>query len=158
MTTFIFHGNEGINPAEVYGPLQAEFGRRGFPCRIIRSRRRRSRTPNRDRARILLEALRDELDDIALIGISNEGLFMPLVAAERPIRRIVMLNAVMPFPGQSFWQATQDQQVWANWATRLLARIAPGMSEVCSLSELPQTEYVYVCGADDDAINPDWEQ
>jgi hypothetical protein len=158
MTTFIFHGNEALNPAEVYGPLQAEFGRRGFPSRIICSRRRRTRTPNRDRARILLEALRDEMDDIALIGISNEGLFMPLVAAERPIRRIVMLNAVMPFPGQSFWHATRNQQVWANWATRLLARIAPGMSEVCPLSELPRTEYVYVCGADDDAINPAWEQ
>jgi hypothetical protein len=73
MTTFIFHGNEAINPAEVYGQLQAEFGRRGFPSRIIRSRRRRSRTPNRDRAKILLEALRNEMDDIALIGISNEG-------------------------------------------------------------------------------------
>ena len=114
--------------------------------------------PNQDRAKILLDALRDEKDDIALIGISNEGLFMPLVAAARPIRRIVMLNAVMPFPGKSFWQATQDQQVWANWATRLLARIAPGMSEVCPLSALPQTEYVYICGADDDAINPAWEQ
>jgi len=42
--------------------------------------------------------------------------------------------------------------------TRLLARIAPGMSEICPLSELPWTEYVYICGADDDAINPAWEQ
>lgn len=160
MTTFVFHSTEraGVTPAEAYGPLQAEFERRGFPCRIIRSPRRRSTTPNQDRAKILLDALRDETDDVALIGISNEGLFMPLVAAARPIRRIVMLNAVVPFPGQSFWQATKDQQVWANWATRLMARIAPGMSEVCPLRELPQTEYVYICGADDDAINPAWEQ
>ena len=158
MTTFIFHGNEGMDAAEEYGPLQAEFERRGFPCRIIRSRRARSNTPNQDRATVVVQALRGETDDIALIGISNEGLFMPLVAAARPIRRIVMLNAVIPFPGQSFWQATKDQQVWANWVTRLLARIAPGMHEVCSLSELPQTEYVYICGADDDAINPAWEQ
>jgi len=158
MTAFIFHANEGVNPAEVYGPLQAEFRRRGFPCHIIRSPRHRTKTPNKDRANILVEALCHETDDIALIGISNEGLFMPLVAAARPIRRIVMLNAVVPFPGQSFWQATKDQHVWANWATRLLARIAPGMSEVCPLSELPQTEYVYICGADDDAIDPAWEQ
>src|SRR5579871_885725 len=158
MTTFIFHGNEAANPAAIYAPLQAEFERRGFPCRIIRSPRHRTSTPNKDRAEIVVEALRDETDDIALIGISNEGLFMPLVAAARPIRRIVMLNAVIPFPGQSFWQATKDQQVWANWATRWLARIAPGMSEVCPLSELPQTEYVYICGSDDDAINPAWEQ
>ncbi len=158
MTTFIFHSSAGIDPTQVYGPLQVEFERRGFPCRIIRSPRHRTNTPNQDRTKVLLEALRDEQDDIALIGISNEGLFVPLVAAARPIRRIVMLNAVMPFPGQSFWQATKDQHVWANWATRLLARIAPGMSEVCPLSELPQTEYVYICGANDDAINPEWEQ
>lgn len=158
MTTFIFHANAESNLADVYGPLQAEFARRGFPCRPIRSPRHRTKTPNQDRAKVLLDALRDETDDIALIGISNEGLFMPLVAAARPIRRIVMLNAVMPFPGQSFWQATKDQQVWANWATRLLARIAPGMSEVFPLRALPQTEYVYICGADDDAINPAWEQ
>jgi len=158
MTTFVFHGNEGVNLAEAYGPLQADFERRGFPCRIIRSPRQRTKTPNQDRATTLLEALRDETDDIALIGISNEGLFMPLVAAARPIRRIVMLNAVIPFPGQSFWQATKDQPVWANWVTRLLARLAPGMHEVCSLSELPHTEYVAICGADDDAINPAWAQ
>ena len=158
MTTFIFHGNAGANPAAEYGPLQAEFERRGFPCRIIRSPRHRTNTPNQDRAKALLDALRDETDDVALIGISNEGLFMPLVAAARPIRRIVMLNAVIPFPGQSFWQATKDQQVWANWVTRLLARMAPGMREVCPLSALPQTDYVYICGADDDAISPVWEQ
>ena len=158
MTTFVFHASDGVNLDEVYGPLQAEFARRGFPCRIIRSPRHRTKTPNQDRAKTVLEALRDEVDAFALIGISNEGLFMPLVAAARPIRRIVMLNAVMPFPGQSFWQATKDQPVWANWVTRLLARLAPGMHEVCPLSELPQTEYVYICGADDDAINPAWEQ
>jgi len=158
MTTFIFHVSERANAAEAYGPLQAEFERRGFPCRIIRSPRHRTTTPNQDRAKRLIDALREEQDDIALIGISNEGLFMPLVAAARPIRRIVMLNAVIPFPGQSFWQATRNQPVWANWATRLLARMAPGMHEVCLLSALPLTEYVYICGADDDAINPAWEQ
>lgn len=158
MTTFIFQGIEGVDPAQEYGPLQAEFERRGFPCRIIRAPRHRTSTPNADRARLLLDTLRDEQDDIALIGVSNQGLFMPLVAAARPIRRIVMLNAVMPFPGQSFWQATKNQQVWANWAMWLLARLAPGMSEVCPLSALPQTEYVYICGANDDAINPAWEQ
>ncbi|MBV8717894.1 MAG: hypothetical protein JOZ65_22750 [Chloroflexi bacterium] len=37
MTTFIFHGNQMVNPDEEYGPLQAEFERRGFPCRVIHS-------------------------------------------------------------------------------------------------------------------------
>src|SRR5579885_3263703 len=121
MTTFIFHGNEAANPAAIYAPLQAEFERRGFPCRIIRSPRHRTSTPNKDRAEIVAEAVRGDKDDIELTRIYNEGLFMPLVAAARPIRGIVMLNAVIPFPGQSFWQATKGQQVWANWVTRLLA-------------------------------------
>jgi hypothetical protein len=32
------------------------------------------------------------------------------------------------------------------------------MNEVYPLSELPQTDYVSICGADDGAINPVWEQ
>jgi hypothetical protein len=73
MTTFIFHANAGINPTEVYGPLQAEFARRGFPSRIICSPRHRTRTPNKDRTRALLEALRDETDDVALIVFPTRG-------------------------------------------------------------------------------------
>src|SRR5579884_1336071 len=158
MTTFIFHGNEAANPAAIYAPLQAEFERRGFPCRIIRSPRHRTSTPNKDRAEIVVEALRGETDDIALIGISNEGLFMPLVAAARPIRRIVMLNAVIPFPGQSFVEGSKGERVWANFITGFIARRAIGMNEICPLTELPKVEYVYICGEKDDAIRPAWEQ
>src|SRR5215471_11999932 len=61
-----------------------------------------TKTPNQDRAKFMVEALRDVAGEVALIGISNQGLFMPLVAAARPIRRIVMINAVIPHPGQSF--------------------------------------------------------
>jgi pimeloyl-ACP methyl ester carboxylesterase len=155
--TFAIHGYEGVNPAREFGPLQAEFERRGFRCIIVRSPRTKTKTPHRDRATIMIEALKDVKGDIALIGISNQGLFMPLVAAARPIRRIVMINAAIPQPGKSFAEAFDFNQVFASWPTRFIAWRAPGMSEICSLSELPKVEYVYICGEKDDAVRPEWQ-
>jgi hypothetical protein len=80
------------------------------------------------------------------------------VAAERPIRRIVMINAVVPTPGKSFREAFDFKDVFTTDSMRQLAEAAPGMSEVCPLKELPKVEYVYVCGEKDDAIRPEWEQ
>ena len=182
MVTFAVHAYEGVNSTGGFGPLQAEFERRGFPCRIFHSTRQRvyrstpgqqtrmteqgpvpytinaTKTPNQDRAKFMVEALRDVEGEVALIGISNQGLFMPLVAAARPIRRIVMINAVIPHPGQSFLEGSRGEKVWANFVTRFLARQAIGMNEVCPLTELPKVEYVYICGEKDDAIRPQWEQ
>ncbi|HKS69922.1 MAG TPA: VC0807 family protein [Ktedonobacterales bacterium] len=158
MITIALHGYEGVNPALEFGPLQAAFEQQGFACRIIRSPRTRTKTPNQVRAKVMIEALREVEGDIVLVGISNQGLFMPLVAAARPIRRIVMLNAVIPFPGQTFLHGSQHQHVWANWLTSMFAHRAPGMNEVCPLAGVPQTDYVYICGERDDAIRPEWEQ
>ena len=83
---------------------------------------------------------------------------MPLVAAARPIRRIVMINAVIPHPGQSFLEASKHERVFASLPARILARLSPGKSEVCPLTELPKVEYVYISAEKDDAIRPEWEQ
>src|SRR5437870_3186195 len=103
-------------------------------------------------------ALQHVESDIVLVGISNQGLFMPLVAAGRPIRRIVMINAVVPRPGKSFREAFDFKEVFATEVARQLAQAAPGMSEVCPLKELPTVEYVWVCGEKDDAVRPEWQQ
>ncbi len=158
MITFAIHGYEGVNPAREFGPLQAEFERNGFPCRIVRSPRQRTKTPHQDRAKVMIEALRDVEGEVALIGISNQGLFMPLVAAARPVRRIVMINAVIPHPGQSFLKASRHERVFASLPARFLAALAPGMSEICPLTELPKVEYVYICAEKDEAVRPQWEQ
>jgi pimeloyl-ACP methyl ester carboxylesterase len=154
--TFFIHGYEGVNEAREFGTLKAEFEKRGFPCKIIRSPR--TKTPNRDRTRVMVEALKNVDGQIVLVGISNQGLFMPLVAAERPIRRIVMINAVVPTPGKSFREAFDFKEVFATPFTIKLAENAPGMLEVCPLKQMPSVEYVYVCGEKDDAIRPEWEQ
>jgi len=158
MITFAIHGYEGVNPAREFGPLQAEFERNGFPCRIVRSPRQRTKTPHQDRAKVMVEALRGVEGEVALIGISNQGLFMPLVAAARPVRRIVMINAVIPHPGQSFLKASRHERVFASLPARFLAALAPGMSEICPLTELPKVEYVYICAEKDEAVRPQWEQ
>jgi hypothetical protein len=154
--TFVISGG-GVIATLGFVPLKAEFEKRGYSCKIVRSPPT-SKTPHQDRAKNMVEALKNDKGEIVLVGISNQGLFMPLVAAERPIRRIVMLNAVVPTPGKSFQEAFDFEKVFATKFARRLAQRAPGMSEVCPLKELPKIEYVYICGEKDDAIRPEWEQ
>jgi pimeloyl-ACP methyl ester carboxylesterase len=40
-------------------------------------------------------------DDLVLVGHSIAGLIIPLVAAQRPLKRLVFLHALLPQPGQS---------------------------------------------------------
>jgi pimeloyl-ACP methyl ester carboxylesterase len=40
-------------------------------------------------------------DDVVLVGHSLAGLVIPLVAAARPVRRLVLLAALLPEPGRS---------------------------------------------------------
>lgn len=155
---FAIHSHDGVIESMVWELLKAEFEKRGFLCKIVRSPDTKTKTPNQDRARVMVEALKNVECDIVLVGISNQGLFMPLVAAERPIRRIVMINAAVPWPGKSFQEAFDFEKVFATRFARRLAERAPGMSEVCALKELPKVEYVYVSGEKDDAIRPEWKQ
>jgi hypothetical protein len=112
--TFAIHANEGAIQPLAWSPLKAEFEKRGFSCKIVRSPKTESKTPNQDRAKIMVKALKGVEGDIVLLGVSNEGLFMPLVAAERPIRRIVMINAVVPTPGKSFREAFDFKDVFVS--------------------------------------------
>ena len=52
-------------------------------------------------AAVIVEALRDVGDDVLLVGHSLAGLTVPLVAAQRPLRRLVYLCALIPQPGKS---------------------------------------------------------
>lgn len=158
MITFAIHGYEDVDPAFEFGPLQAEFERRGVRCMIVRSARTKSKTPNQDRAQVMIEALREVEGDVALVGISNQGLMMPLVAAARPIQRIVFINAAIPRPGKSFWETARKERAFASLPAWWLAWVAPGMHEVYPLDDLPQVEYVYIAAEDDEAIRPEWEQ
>ena len=154
--TFVIHAYDGVTQTLGWLPLKAELEKRGDSCKIVRSSK--TETPNQDRANVLVEALKDVKGDVILIGISNQGLFMPMVAAKRPIRRVVMINALVPTPGKSFREAFKIEDVFATPLTRRLAKDAPGLAEICTLKEMPNVEYVYICGEKDDAIRPEWEQ
>jgi hypothetical protein len=59
-------------------------------------------TGNRVRAAQIVAALKDVKEPVVIVGISNEGGFLPLVAAARPVRRLVYINATIPLPGKAF--------------------------------------------------------
>jgi pimeloyl-ACP methyl ester carboxylesterase len=65
-----------------------------------------------------------ETDDVVLVGHSLGGLTIPLVAARRPVQRLVYLCAFVPMPGRSF-----AEQLDAEPDT-LLSEYLTGMSEV----------------------------
>src|SRR4051794_27966584 len=48
-------------------------------------------------------------DDVVVVGQSMGGLVAPLVCARRPVRSLVLLNAMIPQPGETggqWWTAT----------------------------------------------------
>jgi len=48
-----------------------------------------------------VEAAVEGMDEPVLVGHSMGGLVIPLVAARRPVRRLVFLAAMLPYPGRS---------------------------------------------------------
>jgi hypothetical protein len=67
----------GVIGGLAFVPLKAEVEKRGYSCMFVPSPIR-SKTPNRDRAKNMVEALKNVKGDIVRVGISNQGLFMPL--------------------------------------------------------------------------------
>lgn len=112
-TRFIIHvsGRPGGPVDDSFAPLIGELQNRGFPATFVHSPVAGSPTPNRDRAESILKALDQVSDPVAIIGVSNEGCFLPLVAAARPVRRLVYVNALVPRPGQAFIEVCQTEQV-----------------------------------------------
>src|SRR5262245_14163946 len=94
-----------------YAPITAELEKRSFPSMLVHSSVRGSDTPNEDRASAVVKALQNVTDDVVIVGISNQGNFLPLVAAARPIRRVVYVNALIPRPGKAFIEVCQTEQV-----------------------------------------------
>jgi pimeloyl-ACP methyl ester carboxylesterase len=112
-TRFVIHvsGAAGGPIDKGYAALIAELESRGFPTMLVHSSVEGSDTPNEDRASAVVKALQDVTDHVMIVGVSNEGNFLSLVAAARPIRRIVYVNALIPRPGKAFIEVCQTEQV-----------------------------------------------
>ena len=60
-------------------------------------------------ARVVVDALADVPDDVVLAGHSLGGLTIPVVAALRPLRRLVFVCGLLPHPGLSFADRPRDE-------------------------------------------------
>jgi pimeloyl-ACP methyl ester carboxylesterase len=68
-----------------------------------------------DYADVVCAALADDPgDDLIIVGHSLSGLIIPLVAAQRPVRRLVYLCAFSPIPGQPFAQQMAEETDMLN--------------------------------------------
>jgi hypothetical protein len=122
-----------------YRPIMAELEKRGFPSMLVHSSVRGSDTPNEDRASAIVKALEGVTDAVAIVGISNQGSFLPLVAAARPIRRLVYVNALIPRPGKPFIEICQTEQVAVpgSYLDRLLKKSQSITDEFIKLRNNP---------------------
>ena len=69
-------------------------------------------------------------DDVVVVGQSMGGFTVPMVAARRPVAGIVLLNAMVPLPGEAagaWWDAVRSEEA------RVAAARAGGWSEEIDL-------------------------
>jgi pimeloyl-ACP methyl ester carboxylesterase len=60
-------------------------------------------------AEVVIDALPDSADGVVLVGHSLGGITIPLVAAARPVQRLVFLAALMPEPQRSLDDQLRDE-------------------------------------------------
>jgi pimeloyl-ACP methyl ester carboxylesterase len=99
MTTFgLIHG--AWHGAWCWEPLVAELVRRGHHAVAIDLPCDEPRATTVDNAEQMVEALGDA-DDVVVVGHSLGGIVAPVVAQLRPVRKVVLLAALVPRPGRS---------------------------------------------------------
>ena len=62
-----------------------------------------------DYADVVVRSLEGVTDDVVLVGHSLAGHTIPLVAARRPVRRLVYLCALVAVPGRGFAEQLQEE-------------------------------------------------
>jgi hypothetical protein len=98
--------------AKGWGKLTTELQNHGFPTTFVPvADPLSSFTANETRAAQIVAALKDVKEPVVILGISNQGGFLPLVAAERAVRRLVYINATVPQPGKAFIEICNSESV-----------------------------------------------
>jgi pimeloyl-ACP methyl ester carboxylesterase len=98
--------------AKSWGTLTAEFEKRGFPTTFVSVVAPLTTfTANEMRAAQIVAALKGVDEPVVILGVSNEGAVLPLVAAARPVRRLVYVNATIPQPGKAFIEICNSEAV-----------------------------------------------
>lgn len=83
-------------------------------------------------------------EDAIIVGHSMSGLFLPLIPELRPVAGLIFLCALMPIPGQSFWE-TQGDLVIAGGGDRSLLVLDDG----CLLYREPEARRLFYSDVDD---------
>ena len=92
--------------------LTAALQKRGFPTTFVSVIDPLSSfTANAVRAAQIVTALKEVKEPVVVLGISNEGGFLPLIAAARSVRRLVYINATIPLPGKAFIEICTSESV-----------------------------------------------
>lgn len=98
--------------AKGWGTLTAELQKRGFPTTFVSvTDPLSSFTGNETRAAEIAAALKDVKEPVVILGVSNQGAVLPLVAAAHPVRRLVYINAAIPVPGKAFIEICNTEAV-----------------------------------------------
>jgi hypothetical protein len=98
--------------AQSWGRLAGELQKRGFPTTLVPTIYPNAAfTPNQTRAAAVVTALKGAKEPGVILGISNEGNVLPLVAAAYPVRRLVYVNACIPQPQKAFIEICVTQPV-----------------------------------------------
>lgn len=132
-------GADGPEAAS-WGTLAGELAKRGFPTTLVPSiYPNASFTPNETRAAAIVTALEDADEPGVVLGISNQGNVLPLVAAAHPVRRLVYVNACIPQPRKAFIEvcAGQPVAVPGSLLDRLIKGAQPVTAEFLKLRANP---------------------
>jgi pimeloyl-ACP methyl ester carboxylesterase len=127
-------------------------------------------------------------NDTIVVAHSASGMFLPLVAARRPVRHIVFLAALDPQPGASILEqfktgpdmlnpdwvgknpmedAVAEQFLFhdcvpevRSWAlmTMILLNAQRTLTEMCPLEEWPGVASAYIVYEGDRTISPSWSR
>jgi pimeloyl-ACP methyl ester carboxylesterase len=89
-------------------------------------------------AEVIAQALEDASDDVVLVGHSASGMFIPLVPALRPVRRLVYLAALIPKPGASIRNQLADEPYMLNpeWVATCRAGNDPSTNDEVAIEFL----------------------
>lgn len=138
---FIIASGRADGPgAASWGELAGELAKRGFPTTLVPSiYPNASFTPNQTRAAAIVTALENAKEPGVILGISNEGNVLPLVAAAHPVRRLVYVNACIPQPRKAFIEvcASQPVAVAGSLLDRLIKGAQPVIDEFLKLRADP---------------------
>jgi len=68
-------------------------------------------------ATVIANALADRKESPIVVAHSASGLFLPLVAAQRSVSRLVFLAAIIPQVGKSFLEQVRENpdMLWPDW-------------------------------------------